>query len=236
MLWKRLALVIGFWVLFPLYSFANLQSHDVLRERVIEYIHNELAPKVTGEIHTEHINIDSRLNLSSCPSNKLEVFNPYASPLLGNATLGLRCQSPKAPWTIYITTKTAVFQPVLVALKPIRKGELLNSNNTALTKYDIGKCKRGYFSSEQDIEDKVSIGPIAQGEAIPPSLIVSAIQIKRGSMVSIEVQEAQFKIAMKGTALKDGHLGDTIPVRNNSSHRVVEGEIVGHGQVRVNLH
>lgn len=235
MLSKQWGLIFGILLLNPLFAFANLQSHDRIRERAIEYIHNELASKVKGEIHTDHIKIDSRLNLTSCPNDKLEVFNPYASPLLGNATLGVRCQTKSTPWTIYISTKTAVFQPVLVAIKPIRKGEPLNSSNTALVKFDIARCKKGYFNSEQDIADKVSLSPIAQGEAIPPALIVSAIQIKRGSIVSIEVQEAQFKIAMKGTALKDGRLGDTIPVRNNSSKRVVEGEIVGHGQVRISM-
>lgn len=235
MMWKQLGGIIGLLFLAPLPLFANLQSHDRIRERAIEYIHKELAAKVKGEIHTDHIKIDSRLNLSSCPDKKLEVFNPYASPLLGNATLGVRCKAKSTPWTVYITTKTSVFQPVLVAIKPIRKGEPLNSNNTALLKFDIARCKKGYFNNEQDIENKVSIGPIPQGEAIPPAMIVSAIHIKRGSMVSIEVQEAQFKIAMKGTALKDGRLGDTIPVRNNSSKRVVEGEIVGHGQVRISM-
>jgi flagella basal body P-ring formation protein FlgA len=59
--------------------------------------------------------------------------------------------------------------------------------------------------------------------------------VKRGQRVTVIAESGALSIRSAGKALSDGKSGDTIPVRAEGSHRVVDGVVVSQGVIKVTL-
>ena len=59
--------------------------------------------------------------------------------------------------------------------------------------------------------------------------------IKKGQQVNIVAEKSGLRVQMTGIALENGHQDEVIRVRNKSSYRVVEGQVINEGEVKIYL-
>lgn len=181
----------------------------------------------------EVTSLDPRLNLAACEV-PLQAFAANGQRRLGNTTVGVRCGGEK-PWTLYVPVKIVSQVTVLASAQPLRRGSVLKASDLVPISRDAATLPHGYF-----VEPKALVGmqlkrSIRAGEAIVPSAVTAAPVVERGQEVLLTAAINGIEVSMKGEALEDGAAGERIQVRNLSSRRVVEGEVIGRNRVRVPL-
>ncbi|ARG98864.1 flagella basal body P-ring formation protein FlgA [Legionella micdadei] len=211
------------------------QSLDIIKQKVELYALNELSTQNNDEIEVSAEKIDPRLNLKACKEDKLEVFNPYKTPLLNTTTIGVKCREQDTHWTLYVPIQVTQKRLVLVANHSLPKGTRLTENDFDKLKVSVSQLKHGYFTDTKEVVDRVCKQNVPEGAILTPYNLQTPLMVRRGEQVSIQAINEMINVSMDGIALTDGSLGDTIKVQNLTSKRIVEAQVSANRQVRVTI-
>lgn len=214
----------------PAMAAEDYQSHDRIVEAATLH-----AQREHRDAQRTTINItppDKRLKLQPCVS-ELRVFWPPGSLTSGSTTLGVECLEPR-PWKIHLRAVITVFDFVAVVSVPVRRGDVVSSDNIELRLTDISGVPNGTTQDYSPwtayrFKRQVAPGrPLTVGMIEPPKLV------QKGESVIIINRSSKLTVRMQGTALSDGVEGARIRVLNNSSERIVQGKVVSAGLIQVN--
>jgi flagella basal body P-ring formation protein FlgA len=206
------------------------QSHQSIVEAVETYLYRQTT-ETGGKITIEVSPPDHRLRLNHCEV-KLETFSPPGANSIGKSTVGVRCRRP-TPWTLYISAIIKHNQEVVVALKDLTRGTVINSRDVMLEDRDTSSLLRGYFDSLTDVIGHTLKRSIRRGQALTPGSLVARKTIRRGQAVTILAGNKSIQVRMKGKALRNGNPGDLIPVQNLTSKKKLEARVISAGTVKI---
>ena len=177
--------------------------------------------------------LDSRLKLAEC-GKPLEATLAPGAKLLGSTSVQVRCPGPTA-WSIYITGHVAVFGKILTAAQPLPRGTMLEPAMLRLVEHDLSKARFGYFRRPEEVNGMLLARPVQAGAIITPGVLKARRLIRRGQQVTLVAQRGGLAVKMKGKAMADGARGEVIRVQAVNSRRIVEGEVLAPGVVKVTL-
>lgn len=226
----------GFILLFsalPLSLVAQeLQSLDEIRETAYFFAKGQLA--ADGEDVTITVSgLDRRLRLAAC-SLPLEAYLPPGVKLSGSATIGVRCDGEK-PWSLLLQVRVQHFGKVVVAARPLARRSVLGESDILLERHDLSTQTSGYFTELEPVEGMILKRSVRAGTVLGPILLAQPMLVKKGEKVTIRAESGSIQVRMGGVALSDGARGEVIRVRNNSSQKVIEAEVVSAGVVQVRM-
>ncbi len=207
----------------------NHQSLASIRDVVEQFVADELGAGEDVKAVLGHL--DTRLRLHQC-AKPLTAFWPNGSSSVGRGVVGVKCEADK-PWKMYVQVNLHVFKNVAVIKHPKIRGEVLFNEDIAYKRMDISRLGDRFLIDVEPIlgyELKRSVNP---GTVLHSRLFAVPKIIKRGERVVILAQAGGIEVKMNGRALSDGVRGSVIKVKNLSSSRVVEGEVIGKGTVKI---
>lgn len=207
----------------------NTQPLDEIEEAVEAHVQANLPD--SGKSTVEIGRVDSRLRLAKC-TEPLQTFDPPGRGSQSRSTVGVRCETP-SPWTLYVSARIQTVKEVYAASRTMRRGTLLSEDDLRRQEVDVNRASRGYYTDPEQLVGMEVRRPMREGEVITPTRIDAPQLVERGQTVLITAEGPASNISMNGEALQAGALGDRIRVRNVSSERVIEGEIVGDSRVMV---
>jgi flagella basal body P-ring formation protein FlgA len=211
------------------------QSLDLLKNKIESYVLNELSTYTDGKIQVQADKLDPRLNLRACAEDKLELFNPYQTPMLSTNTMGVKCLEEENHWTLYVPIKINVLKTVLVAKRTLIKGRRINSDDIYQVEMDTQKLKQGYFTDSRELIGLICKHDISPDSPLNPYNIELAKLVHRGDQVTIVANNENLSVSMDGIAMSEGVLGESVRVKNLSSKRVIEAQVSGNKTVKVVL-
>ena len=138
------------------------------------------------------------------------------------------------PLMFMVTTN----QKVLVAAKPINRGELIEKGQLDTREIVMGPASipETYLDSSPDAAiGKVAVRAIPAGTALTASMVAEPLAIRRGDDVTLSVKSSHMDVVTKGVAQKDGYLGEMIPVKVFVTGKSLTCKIVGNGSVELPL-
>lgn len=229
--------ILGILIIFAstsLYA-APGQSLDILKNKIEQYVVNDLANYSEGKVQVKAEKIDPRLHLKACAEDQLEVFNPYQMPMLNTNTMGIKCREDTNHWILYVPIKITLLKTIFVAKHPLMKGTRVTEEDIYQTEMDVQKLKQGYFSDNKEVLGQVCKQHILADNPLTPYNIELPKLVQRGEQVAIIIAHDNLNISMDGIAINDGVLGETIKVKNLSSKRIVEAQVSGIKKVMVNI-
>ena len=115
----------------------------------------------------------------------------------------------------------------------IARGEIVGADALDSATRLLPSAPAGLISDPASAVGRAAVRDIAAGTLLSSNLIKSPQTIKRGQSVTLSLASGAVAVRVAGTALRDGALGERIPVRNLNSKRVVEGVILEAGVVEV---
>jgi flagella basal body P-ring formation protein FlgA len=177
--------------------------------------------------------IDPRLKLQQC-TTPLEIFLPQNSRTTGRTIVGVKCHSPKK-WTIYVQADIIKSIKVFVSTGPISRGEKIDETSVELKLMESDQLRFGYITDKNDIIGMVASRRISADTVITPRMLTKPKLVKRGEKVQIIAEVDGVVIRVEGEALEDGAKGDIIRVRNTSSRKIIEAEVIAPGKVKVRV-
>lgn len=209
------------------------QSHDSIRARVHQFLVEQLEPSQRQDAEIEIGSLDPRLRLRQCTA-ALQAFALGGRDTVGATSVGVRCEDAQ-PWTLYVTARVVVFDDVLVASRSLRRGEPLGPGDLRRERKDLSRLAYGYLTDADSAQGKILKRSYLPGQVVQPNHLQAPQLVKRGQQVTLHAEAGGIEIHMGGEALSDGAAGERIQVRNNSSNRIVEGEVVAKGVVKVRI-
>lgn len=229
---RHLALSTLLLALFAPATAAGKQSLARIAETVERYVRSEFAD--LGEISEVQISsLDPRLNLPAC-ALPLETFPAQGQRRLGNTTVGVRCEGAR-PWTLYVPVRIVSRVTVMAAARPLPRGSRLGAADLTPISRDAASLPHGYFVDAEALLGMELRRAVRAGEPLTPSVVSAPPLVQRGQQVLLSAGSDAISVSLQAQALEDGAAGELIRVRNLSSQKVLEAEVVGPHRVRVPL-
>lgn len=207
----------------------DIQPLDEIRDAV--ELHAEANLAGDGRSTVDVGRVDQRLRLPRC-EEALETFSPPGRSSQSRATVGVRCHHP-SPWTLYVSVRVETLKEVYAAARSLSRGALLSKDDLERVEINVNRTSRGYYTDAEQLAGMELNRAMRAGEIVTPSRISAPQLVERGQTVLLTLDSSTASVSMNGEALQSGALGDRIRVRNSSSERVIEGEIIGDSRVRV---
>lgn len=208
------------------------QPLQSIRDEVRRFVEANVE-QATGEVVVTVGQLDRRLRLTQCEMPLQAYFPSHVKPL-GNITVGVRCEGKK-PWSLMVQARVQQFISVVTASRPLGRGQTLGSRDIKLLKTDISRISGGYYARPEAVKGMVLKRSVRAGTVLNTAMLTPAIVIKRGEKVTIYAISGTIDVRMEGKALSAGAKGEVIEVKNLSSGKVIEAEVVSPGVVKVRI-
>ena len=203
----------------------NVQQH---LERYFQQRYPQL--RVGESLKVKTGKLDQRLRLVDCTLPlEMEIRD---LPQSANVTVKTRCNGV-AKWTIYVPATLEIWRPVIVASRSLARGTQISADDITLKTLNTARLTGGYVSELTRIEGLELKRPLRALEVIKLSNVKQPNLVHKGDTVVLQVKSTALTVETEGTALSNGVIGAQIRVRNEHSRRIVNGRVVGPGQVSV---
>lgn len=211
--------------------FASIQPLEDIRQTAIDFARHQISHS-GSDISITASHLDKRLRLPLC-ERPLEAFSPHHMKIVGNTTIGVRCNGDKS-WSIYVPVLIHIYQKVAVADRSLPRKRILTQADLRFERMDISRYSGAYITDPKQLIGKQLTRPVQIGQPFIMHMLKAPISVRRGDKVQLLTKSKSFQISVQGEALMDGAIGDTIQVRNIRSKRIIQGRLLGNGTVFVN--
>lgn len=202
-----------------------------------DYIYNLIKTSVKKQISTPD---QGQLEIEVSPIDPRVTLQPCLSALSANIpenhngrNVNVKVVCPdETPWQLFVPVRIQTIVPILVARVRMTKGTLLDNTNIEVIFKDSNQIRGTVLTDPNIVTGARTKRNLSQGSAITSR---NTCFVCKGQPVYIIAKSASFEIKSMGIALKDGSLGDLIPVKNKKSGRVVHGQVNAINQVVINL-
>ena len=134
-----------------------------------------------------------------------------------------------------VTADVRWFRPVLTATRGMLRGEELTAEMVELDERDVTRGRDGFFTDIAELDGLRTRRRVRPGDLLTQKHTERIPVVLRGGEITMVVETENLRISALGTALQDGGIGDRIRVRNADSGKVVYGEVIDPGVVRIGL-
>ncbi|WP_018717342.1 flagellar basal body P-ring formation chaperone FlgA [Arhodomonas aquaeolei] len=207
------------------------QSLAEIRTSVQAFV-NELDGDAGQLERVEIDRLDERLRLPAC-GEALAADAPNRREGSERLVVRVRCPGP-SPWKVYVPTRVVRSIEVVVAARPVPRGSRLDAEDLRTARRTTTRLRGEYYTDPEGLIGLQTQRSLQPGTVIDAGQLTRPTLVRRGDTLLIQAGNGPVKVSMQGRALEDGTRGERIRARNLSSERVVEGEVVARGRMRVN--
>jgi len=150
-------------------------------------------------------------------------------PQPGQNTVKTACTAPR--WQLYVAVNIQAFKEVVISAGPLERNKPLISSELVLRRMDIGSLRLGYFDDPEQLRGYLLQRTLQGGQVITPYIVKAPSLISRGDWVTIRSGSQGLVVTSTGEALRDGVLGDQIPLKNLSSDTTIRAWVIAKGVV-----
>lgn len=134
-------------------------------------------------------------------------------------------------WSIAVPVQLQIFRHVLVLSRPVARGDIPGPADVHLEERDIARLGYGYIASLAQIGGRSMARPLMAGSVLEPGDLSGRQTVHAGEEVALIAQLGDIQVRTSGMAMDGGDTGAHLRVRNDSSGRIIEGVVLGDGQV-----
>lgn len=127
----------------------------------------------------------------------------------------------------------AVREHVVVPRRVIRAGETIRGEDLEVVERPLGGGADKLALSLDQLVGRIARRNLMAGTPVPKRSLRLPALVRRGSGVTVQVRVGRMVVSMKGEALEDGAMGETVRVMNPRSSRVLVGRVVDYERVEV---
>ncbi len=206
---------------------ADRQNHAQIRETALAYAQAQ-ARLLPGRVSIKIKNIDPRIVLSAC--TELEAFLPSGSSLIGNTSIGVRCNE-KPAWSIYLQASIRVSADMLVANRPLAQNTVLSINDFSVQNGELGQP--GILTDPAQAVGKTLKFGVGAGQVLRLDMLRAPHVVLQGKTIDARVSSSTgISINWSGQALNNGAAGQDVQLRMPSG-QVISGMAMADGSVQV---
>jgi flagella basal body P-ring formation protein FlgA len=174
--------------------------------------------------------LNPRLRLAACP-HALQTHLPARQGTPSRVAVAVSCTGSPG-WTIQVPVQMQVFRQVLVTSRPLARGDIVGSADVHTEERDIARMGYGYVESLDQITGHSLSRPLIAGIVLAPGDLNGRETVRAGEEVALIAQIDGIQVRTAGMALDGGDTGAHLRVRNGNSGRIIDGVVLGAGEVQ----
>ncbi|WP_404338592.1 flagellar basal body P-ring formation chaperone FlgA [Pseudoalteromonas mariniglutinosa] len=155
------------------------------------------------------------------------------SPPAGRIRMTVQCQAPK--WQFRASAKVDLWLNLVIAKRDLQRGEVLTPALLSYRSLNIADHLHGMETNSELLIGMEVRRDIDAGDIISRRLLEKKYLVNRDQHVELQVATGGFNASVTAVALEDGQLGQRIKVKNLSSGKIIEGQVVAKGVVQASL-
>lgn len=149
--------------------------------------------------------------------------------LLSRQRFRLTCTQPQ--WSQDVTAQAKVSVLLLVARHTLDRDQALGAEDVKLARQELARHDRGFFGRVEQVVGQTAKRRIRPGQTLTNELLDAPLWVRRGQSVTIIARHDGIEASTLGVALANGSEGEIVRVRNSSSEKIVDVQVVGDGVV-----
>ena len=200
---------------------------ETIQAYVDTTVHSSLSNFARDDINID-VQFPANSLLTSACVGALE-FEWRGYPKAGQNTVKTACADPR--WQLYLSVGIQVFKEVVISAAPLSRNKPLDRSQLTLRRMDIGPLRLGYFDNVEGLQGYLLQRTLQAGQVITPYIVKAPALVARGDWVTIRSGSGGLVVTTTGKALKDGALGDQIPLKNLNSQTTVRAWVIAKGVV-----
>lgn len=212
-------------------SAGEFEDLSNIRQIAEQFALAQIENTAFSDITAQAASMDARLQLKKC-SEVIEAFTTGRAGNIARTTVGVRCNGVDR-WTLYVPVVVSALVDVVYTTRPFIRGESIRTEDVEIRKMSIEKLPPNYMGSTEKIEGMEFTRTVRSGAVLTLNSLKQRKAVQQGQEVIIFAKGHGLEVRMSGKALKNGSLGDSIPVRNMNSGRTIEATIIDDGTVSV---
>ena len=173
--------------------------------------------------------LDPRLHIADCPL-PLTASLPAGDRAAPRVSVLMRCPAANG-WTVRVAVQLQVWRQVLVASRPLIRGDGIVATDVHAEERDITRLPYGYIENMDQVAERSLSRPLAAGSVVTPGALGGRQMVRAGDHVEMVAELDGIAVRAEGTALGSGDSGARLKVRNGSSGRVVDAIVRAPGVV-----
>ncbi len=126
-----------------------------------------------------------------------------------------------------------IFEEVVVARNPIRKGEVISDRDMDYRRTNLASVRGATYTDASDVVGLIASRGIRPGQILTDGLVEPIPLVRRRDPVKIVVEGPSFEVTLSGIALEEGALGDLIRVRNTRTRKTFLAEVSADRRVKL---
>ena len=181
-----------------------------------------------GRVFAAAGHLDARLQLPACAGE----LTPFLSPgvaVRARTIVGVRCAEPA--WSIYLPVAIESEAPVLVARRPMRRGEVPTGSDVDVVRRRVPGLASAFVADVETLGLRRLRRPVAAGEVLAGNMLESPPLVRRGQRVTAVSRGAGIEVRMDAEALASAAAGERLRLRNPATGRMLEGTVQPDGTV-----
>lgn len=124
-----------------------------------------------------------------------------------------------------------IYKKVLIAKENIKKEEYLSDSKVQLTIKNIVDLNNDYIASLEDVNDKISIIDIKEGEVIRKRYLKKVPLVNKFSTITVFFRKGRITIKYSGYSLGEGYKNDIILYKSMIDKQVKKGIVIAYNSV-----
>jgi len=124
-----------------------------------------------------------------------------------------------------------VTAPVVMTLKPIQRGDIVNASDCEIRTVDITRYGIIPCDSLSQVMGKKALRQIGSGQVLTRQWIQQIPAIEKGDPVKLESKQNLVRVAVDAVARESGSIGEKIWVENSVSHKMIRVMVKAKGKV-----
>ncbi len=211
-------------------SLFTIPSRIVLK-KVKGYSSIEFRRKLLNRLQSQCM--ECRFEILSIQDAKTRLASDWwmdesAIKLSGSLLVPLSTQSE----TAWVAVKMRVSRKAVVLKRSVVLGQLLTSSDVEFIEVDVSQGRETPLKLD-DIQGVVAARTMKAGQILFPSDIKKEDLVKRGQTVKLFSGSLDFEVSVTAIAEQPGRLGDIVRIKNIESGKILSGQVVGAGEVRL---
>jgi flagella basal body P-ring formation protein FlgA len=172
--------------------------------------------------------LDPRLQLADCTEPLRASVAEHAATA---SRMSVQVQCGQTGWIVRVPVQLQLFRAVLVASRPLLRGDGLDAADVRAEQRDITRLGYGYMENLDQLAGRALARPLAAGAVLTPGALGGRRMVRAGDRVQLVAQLEGIEVRAAGVALGGGDNGARLRVRNDSSGRVIEAMVSAPGEV-----
>jgi flagella basal body P-ring formation protein FlgA len=224
----------------------DARGSSAMEQARAEEIRNELRRVVTGYLTLKGIDANARGVTCDVVERHVAVLETATSPLT--------CRGGTPPWTgkqrfvVSFTTANGPIEipvyaevalapaPVVVALKPIGRGERITAEHVELRTMDAVSGASGRRAAVDSLDKAIGMEArqaLQAGDMVLADQVQAPLLVKRGELITVSSQSSGIRVRTTARASKDGAHGEVVQVESLETRDRYDVRVVGPREAAV---